>query len=103
LSSENLNNLIDDESNAIEKIEEKENHDKIYLVPRGLRIILPILQSICNQSNTNIKVVTYMSPFPSESGIKPLEVVKINTDSHPEAQWPLYVYELSPVIDEKKK
>jgi hypothetical protein len=28
LSSENLNNLIDDASNAIEKIEEKENHDK---------------------------------------------------------------------------
>jgi hypothetical protein len=84
--------------NALEMDYSKGNSFFLYLVPRGLRIILPILQSVCNQSNKNITVVTYMSPFPSESGIKPLEIVKINTESHPEAQWPLYVYELMPNI-----
>jgi 16S rRNA A1518/A1519 N6-dimethyltransferase RsmA/KsgA/DIM1 with predicted DNA glycosylase/AP lyase activity len=61
----------------------------LYLVPRGLRIILPHLQSISHP----IRIVTYMAPLP---GIEAEKVVKVSTASHPEAQWPLYYYELNP-------
>ena len=60
----------------------------LYLVPRGLRIILPHLQSITHK----IRVVTYMSPFPE---LVPISVTKVSTAAHPEAQWPLYYYELN--------
>lgn len=60
----------------------------LYLVPRGLRIILPHLQSI----GRRIRVVTYMAPLP---GVEATSVVKVGTSSHPEAQWPLYYYELN--------
>jgi 16S rRNA A1518/A1519 N6-dimethyltransferase RsmA/KsgA/DIM1 with predicted DNA glycosylase/AP lyase activity len=58
----------------------------LYLVPRGLRLVLPLIQQI---KRNNIRVVTYMSPFP---GIEALEVHKISTAHHPEAMWPIYVY-----------
>ncbi len=58
----------------------------LYLVPRGLRLLLPI---ILNIKRDNIRVVTYMSPFP---GVKPIEIRKVGTDIHSEAQWPLYIY-----------
>jgi SAM-dependent methyltransferase len=60
----------------------------LYLVPRGLRIILPHLQGIGHR----IRVVTYMSPLP---GIEASAVVKVSTAAHPEAQWPLFYYELN--------
>ena len=62
----------------------------LYLVPRGLRIILPLLKRFGRKK----RVVTYMSPFPDSE--KPLRVVKVSTEQHPEAQWPLYYYELEP-------
>ena len=60
----------------------------LYLVPRGLRIILPHLQSIPRK----IRVVTYMSPLPDMTAIT---VTKVSTAAHPEAQWPLFYYELN--------
>lgn len=60
----------------------------LYLVPRGLRIILPHLQSIPRK----IRVVTYMSPLPD---ITAVSITKVSTATHPEAQWPLYYYELN--------
>ncbi len=60
----------------------------LYLVPRGLRIILPHLQSIGHP----IRVVTYMAPLP---GVEAISIIKVGTASHPEAQWPLYYYELN--------
>ena len=60
----------------------------LYLVPRGLRIILPILK----KSTHKIRVVTYMSPFPEET---PVHIFKIATSQHPDAKWPLYYYELN--------
>ena len=60
----------------------------LYLVPRGLRIILPILKSIPHK----VRVVTYMSPFPEET---PVHIHKIATAQHPDAKWPLYYYELN--------
>lgn len=65
----------------------------LYLVPRGLRLILPILQNCPNR----IRVVTYMSPLPAE--ISPIHVVKVGTQQHPEAQWPLYFYEFGSTIN----
>jgi len=66
----------------------------LYLVPRGLRIILPILKAVATNSNRRLRVVTYMAPFPESE--HPLRVVKVSTEQHPEAQWPLYYYELTP-------
>ena len=63
----------------------------LYLVPRGLKIILPILKGL----KKKLRVVTYMSPFPSAE-IKYAQVVKVSTAAHPEAAWPLYVYEIDP-------
>lgn len=60
----------------------------LYLIPRGLRIILPHLQSIPHK----IRVVTYMSPLP---GLTALSTTKMSTAAHPEAQWPLHYYELN--------
>ncbi|KAJ1391159.1 hypothetical protein B484DRAFT_408802 [Ochromonadaceae sp. CCMP2298] len=62
----------------------------LYLVPRGLRIILPQLRAL-----GKVRVVTYMAPFPEGEGVKPLVCVKVGTAAHPEAQWPLYYYELN--------
>ena len=61
----------------------------MYLIPRGLSIMLPILQSALKG---NTRVVTYMSPL---SGLEPIEIVKVSTAAHPDAQWPLYLYNIS--------
>lgn len=61
----------------------------MYLIPRGLRLILPLLKAIDHP----IRVVTFMNPLPD---IEPLKSEKISPPQHPEAQWPLFYYELSP-------
>ena len=60
----------------------------LYLVPRGLKLILPILQRIPRR----LRVITYMSPFPD---VKYSQLVKTGTQKHGEAQWPVYLYELN--------
>ena len=95
-------------SNAIASINEKGLQDKcemilgnalecdiseatcvfLYLIPRGLKIILPILQKI----NHKLRVVTYMSPFVD---IVPIKVINVTTDKHEGSGWPLYYYELN--------
>ena len=57
----------------------------LYLVPRGLRLMLPILLSL----KKPLRIVTYMSPLP---GINADNIIKIATASHPGAEWPLFVY-----------
>lgn len=63
----------------------------LYLIPRGLRIILPILQAIPRK----IRVVTYMAPLPEE--VEPLRIIKVRSEKHADSgvEWPLYVYELN--------
>mmetsp|Transcript_3941 Transcript_3941/g.6171 ORF Transcript_3941/g.6171 Transcript_3941/m.6171 type:complete len:161 (-) Transcript_3941:91-573(-) len=61
----------------------------LYLIPRGLRIILPLLKSL----GKPIRVITYMSPFPDTE--TPIEVIKCTSEMHPDAQWPLHLYELN--------
>lgn len=59
----------------------------MYLIPRGLRLIEPILQQ-CKK----VRVVTFMNPLPSHD---PIRTEKIATEQHPDAAWPLYYYELN--------
>ena len=61
----------------------------LYLIPRGLRIVLPILQGLGRQ----LDVVTYMSPFPAEQA--PLQTFNVETKGHEGAKWPLWLYKLS--------
>jgi hypothetical protein len=62
----------------------------LYLVPRGLRILLGIIRKI---PRANIKVVTYMSPF--GEGVEPDDIVKVNVAQHgADSSWPLYVYNI---------
>lgn len=73
-------------------LEQDYNHGTIfflYLVPRGLRLILPLLKSIPH----HIKVVTYMSPLPESE--KPLQHIKVGTANHKGAEWPLWLYSLN--------
>ena len=65
----------------------------LYLIPRGLRIVLPILQAIARP----LRVVTYISPFPDE--VQPVQVIKVKSAKHADSgvEWPLYVYELNGV------
>ena len=64
----------------------------LYLVPRGLRIILPLLRAAAN--GNFIRIITYMSPFEDEE-LKPVSVFKCTTSQHEEAQWPLYLYHMN--------
>lgn len=74
--------------NALEQDFSEGNCFFLYLVPRGLRIVHPILKTIKHR----IRVVTYMSPLPEET---PVSITKIATAQHPDAKWPLYYYELN--------
>ena len=66
----------------------------MYLIPRGLRIFIPILLSM--PRNKIVKIVTYMSPLPD---LQPKEIIKVTTNCHQDAQWPIYFYELEPNVD----
>jgi len=88
--------------NALEQDYSTGTHFFLYLVPRGLRIMLPILLNVAKASSKrNIRVVTYMAPFvvnndsqQEREQVKLLEIIKTSTASHPDAQWPLYVYDI---------
>jgi len=75
--------------NALEQSYDSGTCFFMYLIPRGLRLILPKLRSIDHP----IRIVTFMNPLPD---VEPIKVEKISTAQHPEAQWPLFYYELSP-------
>ena len=57
----------------------------LYLIPRGLKIILPFLQEIPQ----NFRIVTYMSPFVNIEHEKMLTISPSHQDG---AKWPLYLY-----------
>jgi hypothetical protein len=85
----------------------------LYLVPRGLRILLQKLMSeilpnrysfhcLLAPSSSHksfsvflrtVRIVTYMSPFPANV-IQPLQTVHVSTQQHGEARWPLFYYEV---------
>jgi hypothetical protein len=62
----------------------------LYLIPRGLRIILPLLEALDRE---NLDVVTYMSPFPAPQ--QAIETYNVETAGHKDAKWPLFLYRLN--------
>lgn len=60
----------------------------MYLIPRGLRLILPKLLAIPR----TIRLVTFMNSLP---GIEPVSVSKLSTATHSDALWPLFYYEIN--------
>eukprot|EP00617_Octactis_speculum_P026617 CAMPEP_0185767870 /NCGR_PEP_ID=MMETSP1174-20130828/45613_1 /TAXON_ID=35687 /ORGANISM="Dictyocha speculum, Strain CCMP1381" /LENGTH=150 /DNA_ID=CAMNT_0028452241 /DNA_START=27 /DNA_END=476 /DNA_ORIENTATION=- len=52
----------------------------LYLVPRGLRRILPILRDL----NKPLRVVTYMAGF---EGIEPVAIEQVTPKHQPDAKW----------------
>lgn len=79
--------------NATEQNYEEGTCFFMYLIPRGLKVMLKVLQENFQGSGRKLRVVTYMSPFPAEV-ITPIEIQKVSTAAHPEAEWPLYLYEI---------
>eukprot|EP00977_Amphora_coffeiformis_P015796 scaffold4726_cov156-Amphora_coffeaeformis.AAC.4 len=59
----------------------------LYLIPRGLRKIKPMLEQIPHP----IQVITYMSPLPDEI---PLQTECIKVPHQPNAEWPVFAYRL---------
>lgn len=62
----------------------------LYLIPRGLRIILPVLKAL----GKPLRVITYMAPFPESE--TPVETFQVTSTKHPDAQWPLFLYDILP-------
>ena len=75
--------------NALEQNFSQATKVFLYLIPRGLRIILPVLEAMGKQ----LDVVTYMAPFPAP--MEALETLNVETQGHKDAKWPLYRYRLS--------
>lgn len=72
----------------------------LYLIPRGLKLLHPILQQIVSQQRAKdyqqdepLKVITYMSPLPKEQYAAKEQC---RVDHQPGAAWPLYLYHLYP-------
>ena len=72
----------------------------LYLIPRGLRIIHPMLRQVVScRSTTNesgsshpsLRVITYMAPLVGEV---PYHTIKIAIPHQPGAHWPLYIYRI---------
>ena len=60
----------------------------LYLIPRGLRQIKPLLLQIPHA----VQVITYMSPLPEET---PVYKERIKIPHQPNAEWPVYAYRLN--------
>ena len=86
----------------------------LYLIPRGLKLIHPLLmkhkeqQQQCRRNNNNVfptttstststssslRVVTYMAKFPCGDHT-PVDRALLSVDHQPGAAWPLYFYKL---------
>ena len=59
----------------------------LYLIPRGLRKMKPLLMQIHHP----IQVITYMSPLPDET---PTMKESIRVPHQPDAEWPIFAYKL---------
>ena len=66
----------------------------LYLIPRGLRKIKPLLEQIPHP----IQVLTYMSPLPGET---PFQKNCIKVPHQPDAEWPVFAYRLGESKEER--
>ena len=73
----------------------------LYLVPRGLKIIYPILKKLSNSTGKTLHVCTYMSAFPATLAT-PRSTSRVAATNHPGALWPLYYYEIEPYCSDSK-
>ena len=60
----------------------------LYLIPRGLRQIKPLLL----QAQKPMQVITYMSPLPDET---PIHNACVRVPHQPNAEWPVFAYKLN--------
>jgi tRNA G46 methylase TrmB len=66
----------------------------LYLIPRGLKIIKPLLLQHKQEQlldNQQLRVVTYMAKLPGETQ---MDRALCQVDHQPGAEWPLYLYHL---------
>lgn len=65
----------------------------LYLIPRGLKIIKPLLLQHKQErlDNKQLQVVTYMTRLPGETQ---MDRALCQVDHHSGAEWPLYLYNL---------
>jgi SAM-dependent methyltransferase len=73
----------------------------LYLIPRGLRLIQPLLIQAAQQKQSLIRIITYMSPFETKKGIGKddssititlVKKVLCSVEHQPDAKWPVYLY-----------
>ena len=64
----------------------------LYLIPRGLKLIYPVLMKhMADAKLSEIKVISFMNKLPGE---KPKHRALVTVDHQPGAEWPLYYYKL---------
>ncbi|CAJ1897228.1 unnamed protein product [Cylindrotheca closterium] len=64
----------------------------LYLIPRGLKLIHPILKKHkADAQLPELQVITFMNKIPGE---KPEDRALVTVDHQPGAEWPLYYYKL---------
>ncbi|KAG7341907.1 ribosomal protein L11 methylase [Nitzschia inconspicua] len=96
-------------ANALESVELFQNATVIflYLIPRGLKQILPLLKKHASRMRETIRVATYMSKLPLEDDDGKKMIIKLlgratcRVEHQREAAWPLYFYEIRPHGAEK--
>lgn len=94
--------LIDDSiqvtfvcANALENtpgILQQANIFFLYLIPRGLKLIHPVLMKhMADTQLSQIQVISFMNKLPGE---KPEDRASVTVEHQPGAEWPLYYYRL---------
>lgn len=80
-------------ANALESVELFQNATVVflYLIPRGLKQIYPLLKEHSKRRQEPIRIVTYMSKLPSAE-IAPTGRALCRVEHQQEAAWPLYFY-----------
>lgn len=85
-------------ANALESLEhfQKATVIFLYLIPRGLKQICPLLKGHSKRLQETIRVATYMSKLPSSQDdcINALGRALCRVEHQQEAAWPLYFYEI---------
>lgn len=86
-------------ANALESVDhfQQANVIFLYLIPRGLNLIYPLLlehkqRMHFTNDNNIVMVATYMSKLPKEAG-PPRSTATCTVPHQPDAAWPLYFYQ----------
>ena len=67
----------------------------LYLIPRGLQQLMPLLQAYSNRRpDSTIHIISYMSKLPIKLRSAPTDRALIEPQHQKGARWPLYYYKL---------